>query len=280
VKNWLNSTAAITAFISIIRWKSVFTLMHSIGEFTTKVSFCTTCFNRVAQLRQTFEANAQVVASHPSVEWTIVNFNSVDDLDSYMREKLSIVSERIIYARDLSRRPWHLSYAKNIAHRISRSDILMNLDCDNFIGNAIDVIKVQFFGGCRLLHMWSKIQGDGTCGRIAVDRRVFHALGGYDESLHPMGYQDFDFIRRATAAGVPYIRCGCDANLAIKNTKQESIRHCSRPGFTWEDYNRENRARSMANIAAGRFVANAPHGWAPLNVEKFCGEMGAATGAL
>jgi hypothetical protein len=233
-----------------------------------KVSFCTTCSNRSHQLKQVFDDNARKVAESPGTEWVIVNYNSSDDLDNYLLSRLPHVSERILYFRETSRRPWHVSVAKNIAHRVASGEVLMNLDCDNTISNAADVIRVYAMSGCKVLHMWSGKLGDGTYGRIAIAKDVFHALGGYDESFYPMGYQDYDLVRRATAAGVLGRRLQCPPGMALPNTKEESIRHCGIKGMTWDDFNRANRARSLSNVAAGRLVANSPHGWAPMKIER------------
>ena len=236
-----------------------------------KISFCTTCSNRSHQLKQTFDANAAIVERTPNVEWIIVNFNSKDDLHEYMLGKLPQVSKRIVYAKDSSGRPWHASYAKNIAHRLGKGEFLMNLDCDNFIGNAVQLIRLYSFEGYKLLYLSSGTMGDGTAGRVAIARELFHALGGYDETFYPMGYQDIDLVQRARAAKTPSKRCFSSSDLAIKNSKIESIMHCAQAGLAWEDYNRANYARSTANIAAGKLVANVGT-WKKLQLESFTGD--------
>jgi len=237
-----------------------------------KVSFCTSCSNRTYQLRQTFERNAQIIATNADTEWVIVNFNSGDDLDGFMTDALPGLPERIVYMRENSGRPWHASVAKNVAHRNASGEVLVNLDCDNFIGEStLALIEAHFLSGGRVLHMWSGEMGDGTGGRIAIASDLYHRLGGYDEAFHPMGYQDFDLLARAAASGFPVTRCGGTPELAIRNSKEESIRHCARRGMSWDDFNRQNRARSLSNIAARRLVANAPRGWASMQVETMRG---------
>lgn len=237
-----------------------------------KVSFCTTCFHRTYQLRQTFERNARIIAANEETEWVIVNYNSADDLDAFMAGMLPRVVERVVYVRETSGRSWHASVAKNVAHRNATGEVLVNLDCDNFIGEqTLALIEAHFLSGGQVLHMWSGALGDGTGGRIAIARELFHRLGGYDETFHPMGYQDFDLLARAEASGFPMTRCGDTPDLAIRNSKEESIRHCSRKGLSWEDFNRQNRAKSLTNIASRRLVANKPRGWANMQIETVRG---------
>jgi hypothetical protein len=231
------------------------------------ISFCTTCANRAHQLKETFRVNAPLVAAHPDVEWVILNYSSRDDLDSFLADQLPAASGRIVYAKQRADRPWHASVAKNAAHRIGRGRFLFNLDCDNFIGDAIEVIRTYTAQGCRLLHLWSGLHQDGTYGRIGMMREIFHAVGGYDESFYPMGYQDRDLLDRVSAWGAPILQIPCETRLAVQNTKEESTRYCANGGYTWRDYDRMNMQRSRANLAAKRFCANVEVPWAELAVD-------------
>jgi hypothetical protein len=232
-----------------------------------RVSFCTTCCNRLHQFNQTFDRNCAVVAASPHVEWIIFNHSSTDGLDAYISERLDTLSHRILYAKNLSSDSWHLSVAKNIAHRLASGDILMNLDCDNYIGDAAKWLVHDFQAGYDLVHCWSGSFADGTCGRVALSRSLFYNLRGYDEEFHPMGYQDRDLINRAAAWGAKILRRHSHGSVAIPNTKEASISQCSKPGMTWNDYMTANKARSEQNIAQGYWVANRKAGWRELHVE-------------
>ncbi len=238
-----------------------------------KISLCTTCCNRFGQFEATFEANAEQVLANLAVEWVIVNFNSADGLDRFMRGRLGDLPDRVIYVKETSGRPWHASIAKNVAHRNGTGDVLMNLDCDNLVGDAIEVIGEYFGQGYQLIHLWTGVLGDGTYGRIAIDRQLFHSLGGYDETFYPMAYQDADLIGRAGAAKAKRARVPSPEGLALTNSKGDSLRNCRPDGLTWQDYNQRNRARSLANVAAGHIVANQPAGWSPMQTETLRGQV-------
>jgi predicted glycosyltransferase involved in capsule biosynthesis len=248
--------------------------MHSSVPSTSAVaiSFCTTCFNRLRQFRQTFDANAEAVSKAGDVEWIILNYSGTDDLHEFMMNRLAKLPRRVIYAKDTAKRPWHSSVAKNMAHRLGSGRMLMNLDCDNYIGNAIEIIKSHLVQGHKLLHLWTRTIGDGTFGRIAVERDLFYSLGGYDESFYPMAFQDGDLFKRAVASGVRDYPCSCPVGAAIKNTKEESMRSCAMDGLSWNDYDRMNQAKSAANIAARRLTANVEVPWAEMNPEIFTGQ--------
>jgi hypothetical protein len=187
-----------------------------------------------------------------------------------MLGELSRLPSRVVYVRERSGRSWHISIAKNVAHRVAKGAILVNLDCDNYVSDAIEVIRRYFRTGCRLLHLWSGVHGDGTYGRIALLKSLFRQLGGYDESFLPMGYQDTDLLHRAVAIGVPLIHYRSPREVALKNSKAESIRHCKLPGWSYDNYVWANQLRSVQNIAAGHLVANLLH-HEPLEAETFVG---------
>lgn len=234
-----------------------------------KISFCTTCGNRLHQLQQTFEQNLAVISRTPGVEWVIVNFNSRDALHEFMLDRLPGLPANVVYARDPAERPWHMAIAKNIAHRAASGDLLVNLDCDNFIGAAADVLRDALARSVQAVHLWSGVSGDGTCGRIAVARDVFHALGGYDESFHPVGHEDLDLLKRIRARGIAVEDHPCPAGSAIMNSKEEGMQHCSAPGLTWIESRDRNKAQSNLNIAEGRIVANLGKAWGRADLEWF-----------
>jgi hypothetical protein len=231
------------------------------------ISFCTTCHNRAYQLKQVFAANAAIIAADPTLEWVILNYASDDDLDEFLRGQLPQVSRRIVYAHEKKSRPWHASIAKNMAHRLATGAVLMNLDCDNYIANAPEIIRAAFADGTKLLHLRSKVWNDGTFGRIAMTRKLFHALGGYDESFLPMTHQDLDLLKRAILSGLgePAWIYHSPPGSAIFNTRRTTLKHCSRHQMTWTQMRDINRAKSARNLAAKNFVANAGTGWCRMN---------------
>lgn len=226
------------------------------------ISFCTSCHNRAHQLKYVFERNSDIIGRSADCEWVIFDYCSDDDLEPFMRARLPGCSVNVRYINDYVRRPWHMSVAKNIAHRLARGDVLVNLDCDNFIDDARTVAFRYFSSGCQVLHLWSGRHRDGTCGRIAVSKSVFTYLKGYDESFFPMGYQDLDFLARASAAGFAVLVHHCQSGSALENTRQESVRNCSPKGQSWIEYDRGNRLKSFVNIRSGNLSAK--NDWQPL----------------
>lgn len=236
-----------------------------------KISFCTSCAQRLYQLEQTWEHNIDLIKVTPDVEWVLLNYDGDIDMHNFVLSKQSNWPKNFIYANQLSKLNWHMSVAKNISHQLGSGEILFNLDCDNFIGNAIDVLNEYFVGNIKLMHMFSGIYQDGTSGRIAIGKKLFYDLGGYDESLYPMAGQDADLLIRSTHMGYPPYKIKSFSSFAIKNTKIESVKLCVDYNLTWENFFTKNKKKMEENIQNGKFVANQEKGMTKPNVEIFRG---------
>jgi hypothetical protein len=103
-----------------------------------------------------------------------------------------------------------------------------------------------------VVHQFSGKFFDGSFGRIAVQREVFAAIGGYDEQFAPMGFQDLDLLARLSAMGVRYVNIrNRNFNKAIYNSKQEGIALCNSK-MTFMEMNTSNRNLSLENFRRSR----------------------------
>lgn len=215
-----------------------------------------------------FESNFEAIREDESVEWLILNYNSHDDLDEYIRPFLRSKPCNIRYVKEISRRRWHMSLAKNISHKLASGDILMNLDCDNRIGDALKQIREGFTANVGALHLWSGHYGDGTCGRVAIRRELFFNVGGYDESFRPMAYQDEDLLERLKDMGETVVHCPCRPPMAIANAGLGDAAPVPKTA-RWERYYKYNYRISNRNRAEGRLVANEGKLWGAGYVSAF-----------
>ena len=167
---------------------------------------------------------------------------------------------------------WHASIAKNTSHRLSRGEILVNLDGDNYTGwrGAEHILRIfTKYGPNTLFHQWSGVSKDGTYGRISYSRQTFFRLGGYDESFLPMGYQDHDIIMRyhllrigkyLTYDTLPInqrFRYRSKFSRAIENDKTKSLINTKFTGkMNWTTMNSLNQQKSHQNIMRGKYQVN------------------------
>jgi glycosyltransferase involved in cell wall biosynthesis len=245
------------------------------------VSFCITCKNRLHQLMETLPRNLwDCRGAEGSVEFVLVDFGSTDGVLDWVvdhhGDALRSGLLKLFTTGGLLR--FHASIAKNTAHRMGSGTILTNLDVDNFVGpgGGRYVARVLQRGERKaVFHQWSGVWGDGTYGRISCSSEAFHTVGGYDEAFHPAGYQDTDLLNRLTAGlGLELVREKANPlarrlyrvvwgrptsprhSRAIPNEKTATIADHDGGAARWSEWDTENRARSEANLAAGRFAVN------------------------
>ncbi len=229
-----------------------------------RVSYCTTCHARLWQLALTLFDNLDRLRDDEEI--VLLDYGSPDGLSRFVesseRCRHAINRGQLTYAYTRADRH-HCSLAKNLAHRLGRGDLLVNVDADNNIQGMREVIDEYFARPIDevILHM-----DDGTAGafgRICIPRYWFYTLGGYDESFGPSAYQDRDLLKRASASGVRYIWSPATAPVPIQNTMYEKVSHTGEEN--WHTMRAANRAISEKNLQEGRLVANV-RGWGAANV--------------
>lgn len=230
------------------------------------LSFCITCKNRLYQIRNTLRKNLDDNYMHKDiVDFVLVDFGSTDGLKDWIVSNFERELEegylRYFYTDKLD--SWHASVAKNTAHLLARGEILVNLDCDNFTGvrGAAHVINHFLKNADDIVLHQARDLFNGSFGRISVRRADFIAIGGYDESLLPMGYEDVDLIERLKALGLVYVHDSCKRfNDAIPNTREEGLANI-KGRVNYAEMVQKNRLKSQDNIAEGHLVANRNHFW-------------------
>ena len=229
---------------------------------TPKLSFCITCMNRLHQIKETLPQNLKDNdLFRGQVEFVVVDFSTQglqEWIKSEFREELSSGYLKYYYTEELPH--WHASIAKNTAHLLAQNDILVNLDCDNYTGYKggwFVICQFLRYGMNIVLHQGSGISFDGSYGRISLWRNNFIAVGGYNESFEPSGYQDVDLMYRLIGNGCQYLVIKDRTyNKAIYNTKDEDIMYTKSLYSTWWEMNYHNYILSQENIKNGLIVAN------------------------
>jgi GT2 family glycosyltransferase len=230
---------------------------------TTTLSFCIACKNRLWQIKQTLPQNLKDnISMKGQINFVLVDFGSTDGLQEWIAENFEQEIQegylKYYYTEEL--KDWHDSIAKNTAHILSESDILVNLDCDNFTGKdggkfVLDNM-IKYGVHSTVIHQFSNKFGDGSYGRIALSKQNFVNIGGYDESFEPMDYQDKDLLIRLMIAGNECIHLGDSKyNQAIVNNKEEGIENTSSKS-SWQEMSWQNYLLSKKNITSEKIIAN------------------------
>jgi pyruvyl transferase EpsO len=230
-----------------------------------KISYCTPCMGRLPHLKRTFLKNLEDNARWPNVEFVLLNYGSDPAVEDWAGKHLRrwIDSGRVRYYRTVPYPFFHMAHAKNVAHRLASGKIVCNLDADNFTGKEFTPFLWDSFaaGRRRIVHAHWKVRLQ-SMGRVALWKRDFIDLGGYEESFFGWGSEDVDLLLRAIAAGME--RCLIPDERLLKNIlhgDEERVIHFREEEKDTKKTLNENRNRMLAGLASLDYRANRDISW-------------------
>jgi hypothetical protein len=223
------------------------------------IGFATSCMNRRWQLERTLPHNLDVLRGTGHF-LAVVDFGSIDEVADLLESFVADRKSGTLVCFGTSE-PTHFeaSQAKNTAHRLAlrrAPTVLFNLDADNFVTpETLSLVEEVFADGPEpVLHNLWPNGYDGSFGRIALLARTWQRLGGYDETLGPIAWQDIDLLYRCRAMGLVYrqdergLRPPVPNDLAEKMVNVD-LPDSSKPGSPRQRYEsiwRKNLLRSLA----------------------------------
>lgn len=233
------------------------------------VTFCTTCMGRAHHLRETLKKNILDNQDYPHVDFVILDYNSRDGLKEWLFQTHGalIKSGKIKYYQTTEPRHFYFSHAKNVAHKLAIGDILCNLDVDNFTGPSFAAFLVKKFREnphCFIHAPWNN--HEGAAGRIAILRRHFLLVKGYDEKMIGFGYEDPNLIVRLINLGLESILIKEGAFLQVlQHDRAQSIINSKNKSLIISHW--YNRIHSIGSCL-GKFEANSGRVWGRAFVTK------------
>lgn len=181
------------------------------------VSYCSTCKGRLWQIKQTLHVNLNKISTLNGVDLILLDYHSEDGLEQYVKENFQneLILGKLKYFKLISKAPYFdASYAKNIAHCLSHSDIVFNLDADNFIGETylelINLNRKEILINQDYIHI-------DKSGRIGLYREDFYALRGYNEAMKGVLCEDGELAIYAMSFNFKFVKSN-DKTVPIKNT--------------------------------------------------------------
>jgi len=241
-----------------------------------KISFCTTCMDRLYNLKETLPKNIEDNKDYYNLEFVVLDYNSKDGLERWIKENMMryIESGRLAYYRTEEPEHFSMAHSRNIAFKVATGDIVNNIDADNYtvcyqkeanlkecLASYINRManecgeKVIFSKGKRSMH-----------GRIGFYKKEFvDLLGGYDEGLLGYGHDDHDLVKRAWELGFKMYWCGGLYFDRIKTSRKEKNKNMERP---WKETENENKIKSAKNIEEGKLKANEGESWGKAHLIK------------
>jgi len=227
-----------------------------------KISFCTTCMDRLYNLKETLPKNIEDNKVYSNVEFIILDYNSKDKLKKWMKKNMKkhIKSGKVVYYRTIEPKYFSMAHSRNIAFKVATGDIVNNLDADNFTSHPdipIDECWASYLNrmanDCPEKVIFAKGK-KGMRGRIGFYKKEFiELLGGYNEDLLGYGHDDHDLVKRAWAQDFIMYWWGGQYYSRIKTSNRERNQNMER---RWKETENENKVKSAKNIEAGLFKAN------------------------
>jgi hypothetical protein len=249
-----------------------------------KLTFVMALMNRFHQIEKTLIKNLEDNwEDRDDVEFVLMDISSKDGFRDWIREQNldKYVNEGYLrYFETDSMDKWHASIGKNTATHQAKGEIVVTLDCDNYTGYRGGRFVITHFEqndyNC-VVHQFDWDYQNGNFGRIALTKKKFNEIGGYDQSLLPMGYQDWDIIKRAEATGCKYVNpVDADFNQAIANEGGKELSMANQTEnhkkLGWTEMNRINKLKCHINLYKKNIIANEGYYGIRSNVFKIYGK--------
>lgn len=165
-----------------------------------RISFCTTCMDRLFHLEQTYLRNIENTSSYPDAEFVLLDYGSRDGLGKWACENLyeHLSSGRVSYYRTDDPDKYVSSHAKNMAHRLATGDVLCNLDADILMPKMfceyIESVFARKPGVIIAFDSEDPYGNQGCAGMVMARREHFYSVNGYDENIRTgWGCDDMNF---------------------------------------------------------------------------------------
>jgi predicted glycosyltransferase involved in capsule biosynthesis len=164
-----------------------------------KISFCTTCMDRLIHLQEAYLQSIKNTDSYENREFILLNYNSKDLLDEWVKEKLNIFIENKLVKYYKTNEPENFiaSHAKNIACKLATGDLIVNLDADNILVDNYCENLIKLFKENNIIVASRSRDRNGTsgsCGMIICKKEHFYSVNGYDENIYiGWGMDDTNF---------------------------------------------------------------------------------------
>jgi len=174
------------------------------GTNPKKIAFCITCMNRLHHLQQALEKNIHDNYLPKEVEFVLLDYNSKDGLDQWVRQNMQsyIDSGILVYYKTFEPEHYLRSHSRNMVFRLANADILCNLDADNFLGKGFADFMLDEFSKYGNFFYTNNFSVSDIIGRVCVRSEDFLSIRGYNETLKGYGPEDVDLFNRLRNKGL------------------------------------------------------------------------------
>lgn len=232
------------------------------------ISICTTCMGRADDLKQTYFRNIDdAIGYEGKVEFVLLNYNSQDDMDDWVKAKLSgLIKEGIVnYYHTTEPKFYSMTHSRNVAFRLAQGDIVNSVDADHFTRNGF-VRYINMLANQRVRKPVFLKSKQKNRGRLGFWKKHFIWLGGYDEGIEGYGFDDVDLLHRALVSGFTAMFFGGQFFAHTEDHRRHPVDNY--PHRDWKYQQRKNTLISLLNLKYGRVQANQDRHWGKARLIK------------
>lgn len=212
--------------------------------------------NRTHDLKISLPAMLESCSLSVPSEISIINYNSKDDLDDWIKTVVVPDGVELVYKKYTGREHYHMAHARNLSVLNSTGEYII-------IGSADMVPHSDFISTVRGMieengYVW--MQDMEHKGFIVCQRDEFVLAGGYDERFEFYGPEDRDIALRLFRRGGKFGRIERGHIDLIRTRKRDKYTHY-RPGVTKEEMSRHGHEIAERNFIKYVLEANQGVPW-------------------
>lgn len=162
--------------------------------------------NRLYHLKQTLKRNILDNYLLDHIEFIVLDYNSSDQLGDWIKSEMAnfIKQDILVYYRTSTPELYNRSHSRNMAYRLSRGELVCNLDADNYLGVGFAEKILANFESNRNSFYTSNLNIEDVFGKVILPKTSFFKVRGYNENLGGYGFEDVDFFNRLERSGLTH----------------------------------------------------------------------------
>ena len=169
-----------------------------------KISFCTSCTKRLHHIKETFISNLENNIDYGDIEFVLLNWNSQDGMNEWVQQNLKeYIDDGVVKYLHTKQAPhFEMARTKNVTAKNASGEIVCWVDGDNFISeNYAEYLNKKFNENENIIlnnirRVNKANPAASNWGRIAIMKKYFLEVRGYDEIFQGWGWEERDFKQR------------------------------------------------------------------------------------
>jgi hypothetical protein len=229
-----------------------------------RVSICTTCMNRLEDVKLTLRQNIEDNADYGDVEFLLLDYNSADGLGDWVRAEMMSYVERglLVYYRTEEPRFYTMAHSRNVAFKLATGDVVNNVDADNYTNKGFATYLNRLANERPERAIFAKGKR-ATHGRLGFFRNEFLTIiNGYDESMFGYGHDEKDLMYRALCLGFRLMYFGGDYYRKTETKVNKAANYDPKSvSSNWRYSEQINKLVSYSKLLNGEYKANRGVEW-------------------